>query len=130
MKKRFPAGRRKRWGVFEILSAQNDSDGILREDWLPAFAVGNRMPVEITPMSAREVIDSQAKQSKVTHRLKASYRRELEDDGAVMRFVETRIINGVAHSTVYNIEGAIPDPDSGFSFITLLASSGISQEGN
>ncbi len=127
MKKRFTAGRRIRWGYFETLVAQNDSDGRLVEDWVPAFAVSNRMPVEITPMSVGERIESAAKQSKVTHRIRAQYRREFEVLAGNLRMTEARV--GGA-PVVYNIEGCVPDPDSGIDFVTLFASSGLSDAGN
>lgn len=127
MKKQFTAGRRTRWAYFELLVAQNDSDGRLVEDWVPAFAVSSRMPVEITPISVGERIESAAMQSKVTHRIRAQYRREFETLGANMRMTEVRVGGAVV---VYNIEGCVPDPDSGISFVTLFASSGISDAGN
>lgn len=127
MRQVIKAGRLRHWMLFESLVAQNDSDGALVEDWVPAFAVNSRMPVELTPLSGRERIAAGAQYSQVTHRMKVRFRPEFEADGFNMRCTEHR---SKAAPVVYAIEAVIPDPDSGFQYVTLLASTGISAAGN
>jgi SPP1 family predicted phage head-tail adaptor len=82
--------------------------------WVAAFP----MPIsaEITALSGRELIAAQAEQSAVTTRIKVRYR-----PGFV---TSMRILH---RNTVYNVEAAIPDPDSGFEWVTLLCSSGLNE---
>lgn len=69
----------------------------------------------IEPLSARELIAAQAQQSEVTARVTL---RPLSGLTAQHRLVH----NG----RVYNIEGVIPDPDSGLEWVTLPVSEGAS----
>lgn len=112
------AGGLRHWLTFEDLVTGLDSDGATVEDWVPAFAVSSRMPAEVTPLSGRELIAAGGVQSKVTHRIKVRFRNGFR---ARMRAVEREVY--------YNIEAVIPDPDSGFRFLTLLASSGVNAGG-
>jgi SPP1 family predicted phage head-tail adaptor len=112
------AGRLRHWVRFETYRVELDSDGAQVEAWLPAFAVNTRMPCEVLPISARELLAAAAVQSKVTHRIKVRYREEFIRNAYKMR--------GVYRGVEYNIEGTIPDPDSGVRFLVLLASSGLS----
>jgi head-tail adaptor len=123
MKKTSPAGHRRRWLYFETFFAENDSDGKLVENWIPAFDTGNPMPFRVEPLSGTEFIASAAKQSKVTHRLTGSYRTGFES-GAKMRATDR------ANGQIFNIEAVLPDRDSGIRYLTLLASSGVSLAGN
>jgi len=118
--RRVSAGRLRHWLTFERLTVENDSDGAQVEAWVPAFPVGHIMPAEVTPISGREFIAAAATQSKVTHRIKIRYREEFLALGFTMRARTAR------SGLVFNIEGALPDPDSGVRYITLMASSGIS----
>jgi SPP1 family predicted phage head-tail adaptor len=121
MSDKVAAGKLRRWLLFETLIAENDSDGKLVETWVPAFDTGNPMPAEVTPFSGVEFIASNAKQTRITHRLKVRFRPGFEE-GAKMRASERGI--------VYNIEAVLPDRDSGIRYITFMASSGVSLAGN
>ncbi len=120
MKKRVKAGRQRHWLTFESLVVENDSDGRTVEDWVPAFDPNPTMPCEVTPIIGREFLAGSALQSKVTHKIRVRFRPGFADDGAKMRGVTK------GGGLVYNIEAAIPDPDSMRRYITLLASSGVS----
>ena len=65
------------------------------------------------PLSAAELLRAQQIQSQVTTRFVIRYRDDID---AAMRIVH----NGVT----FNIEGLIPDPDSGLEWLTIPASSG------
>jgi SPP1 family predicted phage head-tail adaptor len=98
----------------ETLVTEIDSDGIRTELWVPIHA--GLISAQIAPVSGRELIAAQAVQSKVSTRITIRYR---PDVAANMR---------VVHRTVkYNIEGVIPDPDSGYSHITLMCASGVNE---
>lgn len=92
-----------------------DSDGAQVPTWVPAFG-GQPISAEITALSGRELIAAQAVQSKVATRIKVRYRAGFK---ASMRATH--------RSTVYNVEGVIPDPDSGIRHITLICSSGVNE---
>ncbi len=114
-------GRLTHWLTFEILGPhETDSDGATVETWIPAF-VANTLPAEVTPLSGRELIAADAIASKVTHRLRLRYRPELTTDRLAPRMRATE------RNMVYNVEASIPDPDSGMRYVTLLASSGVSE---
>lgn len=70
----------------------------------------------IAPLSARELVAGQAMQSKVVARITIRYLAGLTAD---MRIVH--------RDTVYNIEGILPDPDSGLEWITIPVSAGVNQ---
>lgn len=120
------AGGLRDWMVFEDLLPEKDSDGNVvydsdgnvAEDWVDAFEVNTRMPVELTPLSGRELIAAQSVQSKVTHRIRVRYRPGF-----------TSRMRGRQADFVYNIEAIVPDPNSGIEFVTLLCSSGVNQGG-
>lgn len=109
------AGRLRHRVLFERPVVELDSDGAQVETWVEAFpAVPDGISAEIIPLNARELIAAQAVQSKVTTRIKVRYR-----PGYAARWRATH------RGTVYNIEGVLPDADSGFDTVTLLCSSGV-----
>lgn len=111
MSKPVRAGRLRHRVTIEEKQITLDSDGAQEEVWV-LWATG--VPAEIGALSARELIAAQAVSSKVNTRIKMRYRSGLS---ASMR---------IRHrDTIYNIEGVIPDPDSGIRFITLPCSSGV-----
>lgn len=91
-----------------------DSDGAMVESWEPVF--DGPVSAEIAPLSGRELIASQAVQSKVSVRIKIRYRAEVT---ARMRVVH--------RSAIYNIEAVIPDMQSGIRYLTLLCSTGVNE---
>ncbi|APC45957.1 hypothetical protein QHH_45 [Halomonas phage QHHSV-1] len=68
----------------------------------------------VEPLSAREFIAAQAGQSEISARIKIRYREGID---ATMR-VQHRGRN-------YNIEGVLPDPESGRHYLTLPVSEGV-----
>jgi SPP1 family predicted phage head-tail adaptor len=101
--------------TFNELNVELDSDGAQVESWIPAFG-GLRISAEITALSGKELIAAQAVQSQVKARIKIRYR-----PGIV---ASMRVLHRLA---IYNVEGIIPDPDSGFEFVTLLCSTGVNE---
>lgn len=108
------AGRLRHLVTFEESVIDIDSDGAQVEVW--ALAFGFPLATEITALSGRELIAAQAVQSKVTGRMKVRYRPGFN---ASMRAIHRGVI--------YNIAAVIPDPDSGFEFLTLLTSTGADE---
>lgn len=76
----------------------------------------------VEPLSVREFTAAQATQSKVKARVTIRY---LDGLDASMRIVHT--VHGAQR--VYNIEGILADPDSGFEYLTLAVSEGTSISG-
>lgn len=72
----------------------------------------------IEPLSVREMIAAQAEQSKVSARITIRY---TDDVDAAMRVVHTK--RGT--KKFYNIEGVLPDNDSGLEYLTLAVSEGV-----
>lgn len=54
------AGRRRHWLIFEMLVEEQDSDGNLVPEWLPAFDTNPMMPCEVVDLSGRELLAAQA----------------------------------------------------------------------
>ncbi len=72
--------------------------------------------MDIEPLSARAFIAAQAAQSEVTGQLVMRYRPGLQVDSSM------RVRKG---SAIYNIEGVLPDRDSGREYLTLPYSEGM-----
>lgn len=97
-----------------IQSRQNIQDAITGESvivWVDAWV---NIAAAIEPLSARELIAAQAQQSEVTTRITI---RALGGLTAQHRLLH----NG----RVFNIAGAIPDPESGQEWLTLPCSEGV-----
>lgn len=69
----------------------------------------------IEPLSAREFVQSGAKQSQVSARITRRYRDDIT--------AGCRAVHG---SKIYNIEGVLADRDSGLEYLTLPVSEGTS----
>lgn len=110
------AGRLRHRVRVEDLVTVLDSNGASEEDWADVF--GRLLPAEIKPLSGNELLAAAATQSKVTTRIVMRYRAQAR---ARMRVVH--------RETLYNIEAVVPDPESGFTWMTLHCSTGVS-EGN
>lgn len=105
------AGRlRHRVDIQQRAEAQDPDTGDIVYDWTP-FAAS--VPAAIEPLSARELVAAAAVQSKVTTRILIRGRAGIT---AKMRIIHK--------SAVYNIEGDIPDADSGLEYLTLPCSRG------
>jgi SPP1 family predicted phage head-tail adaptor len=101
-----------------IQARQNIQDAVTGETviaWVDAWV---DIAAAIEPLSARELIAAQAQQSEVSARITI---RPLSGLTAQHRVVH----NG----DIYNIDGVIPDPDSGQEWVTLPVSKGASDGG-
>ncbi len=72
----------------------------------------------VEPLSAREFIAAQASQSKVVARITIRHRTNID---FTMRFL--------FRGKVYNIEGILPDRDSGVEYLTIPVSYGVNDTG-
>lgn len=109
------SGRLRHRVTFQTLTTERDSDEeAVAEFWADTF--DRAQPAEITALSGRELIAAQAVQSKVTARIKVRHRAEY-----------TASMRALHRETIYNIEAVIPDPDSGFRYLTLLCSYGVNE---
>jgi SPP1 family predicted phage head-tail adaptor len=93
---------------------QDDDTGVITQGWADLATVWAR----VEPLSAREFIASQATQAKVTARVTIRYR---DDVVPTMRLVH--------RGQTYNIEGVLPDKDSGLEYLTLACSSADNEIG-
>lgn len=106
------AGKLRHRVRFERLVNTRDSEGVLQPEWQTAFTT----MAAIEPLSAREFIQAAAGQSEVTGRLTIRYRDGIT---AAMRIVH------VKRGTVYNIQGLLPDKESGIEYLTIPVSTGV-----
>lgn len=70
----------------------------------------------IEPVSARQFIAAQAQQSKVSALITIRYRRDI--DPAMRLYHQSK-------DAYYNLEGILPDKDSGMEYLTLVCSEGV-----
>jgi SPP1 family predicted phage head-tail adaptor len=118
------AGRLRHRVRLEALTELLDSNGDVIQDMntgevARAWVEVREMWAAIEPLSAKEFVSSQSVQSKVVARIVVRYPFDSLD--AAMR-----IIHG---SRVYNVEGVLPDKDSGLEYVTLPCSQGVSTTG-
>lgn len=69
---------------------------------------------EVVAASARDFVAAQAFQNAVTTRIKIRFRDDI--------FPQCRILH---RGKIYNVEGVLPDPDSGLEYLTLPCSDGV-----
>jgi SPP1 family predicted phage head-tail adaptor len=74
----------------------------------------NGIWAEVYPLSAREFIAAQATQNEITTRITIRRRDDIT--------AQCRIL---FRGKIYNIEGILPDPDSGLEYLTLPCSEGV-----
>lgn len=97
--------------TIEALTVTVDpDDGIRTEAWAPVWV----LPAEILPRSAREVIAAAAANSKVSTLIVTRYRADVT--------ARHRVVH---RGRVYNIEGVVPDRESGIRGMTLMCSDGV-----
>lgn len=107
-----PAGNlRHRVSIQRKQITQNPQTGAMTETWVDAWS---NVPAAIEPLSAREFIAASAVQSEVTTRITIRYRAGVT---ASMRILH--------NDRIYNIQGVLPDPESGRSWLTLPCSEGV-----
>ena len=118
------AGRLRHRVRLEALTVLLDSNGDVIQDMETGevsreWVLVREMWAAIEPLSAKEFIASQSVQSRVVARIVVRYPFDALD--AAMR-----VVHGVR---VYNIEGVLPDKDSGLEYVTLPCSQGVSTTG-
>lgn len=104
----------RRVSIEAVSEARNGSTGAVTRTW--AEIANGGWWVAIEPLSARELIAAGAAQSKVVARITGRYRPDLT---AKMRLNH----NG----KIYNIEGILPDKDTGLEYITIPVSEGVNR---
>jgi SPP1 family predicted phage head-tail adaptor len=104
---------RHRIVIERLVSRQDPDTGELVAGW---SVVWSDVPAQISPLSVREFIASQAVQSGVTARITIRYRQGLTAD---MRIVH----NG----KIYNPQGWFADLDSGLSYLTAPCTEGVNR---
>jgi SPP1 family predicted phage head-tail adaptor len=85
-------------------------------DVVPGWEDVAEVWAEIAPLSVREYLAADAKQSEVTTRITIRYRDGITPD--------LRIYHA-GKDKYYDIEGILPDPDSGLEYLTLACSEGV-----
>jgi SPP1 family predicted phage head-tail adaptor len=100
-------------------AVQDPKTGETTSEWIEVATVW----AAIEPISGREFIQSQAKQSQITARIVIRFR---EGVTAAMRLVHVR--RNMA-DVVYNIHALLADKDSGLEYITMPVSTGVSTSG-
>ena len=105
------AGRLRHRVTFESRTEEQDPEsGGIEPVWATEF---EDVPAAIEPISASEFLAAGAVQSRVVARITVRYRPGLE--------ATRRILHG---SRIYNIEGVLPDKDSGLEYVTIPCSEG------
>lgn len=89
---------------------QNPITGEIIYNWVNVWEY---LPAKIQYLSVREFIAASAPQSKITARITIRYRDNLD--------AEMRILH---RNKIYNIQGLLPDNDSGLEYITIPVSEG------
>lgn len=110
----FEAGRLRHRVTFESRTEEQDPEtGGLEPIWTAEF---EDVPAAIEPISASEFIAAGALQSRIVARITVRYRPGLD--------ATQRIVHG---SRIYNIEGVLPDKDSGLEYVTIPCSQGVDE---
>lgn len=92
------------------VETQNEDTGSIVEGWEDVKCIW----AEVYALSAREFVASHAVQSEVTTRITIRCRSDITNRH---RFVY--------RGRIYNIQGVLPDPDSGIEYMTLPCSEGV-----
>lgn len=101
-----------------IQARENIQDPVTGETVIAWVDAWTNVAAAIEPLSARELIAAQAQHSEVSARITI---RPISGLTAQHRVVH--------NENIYNIEGVIPDPDSGQEWLTLPVSKGASEGG-
>ena len=102
------AGRlRHRVEIQSLVPVQDATTGVVTETW-ETFAT---VWADVRPASVREFIAAGIAESKVTGKVMIRYRPDVKPS--------MRIVHG---AQVLNIEGVLPDPESGVEWLTLPVS--------
>lgn len=109
------AGKLRHRCIIERPSETQEQDPETGE-MIPSWEEVTKAWMGIEPASVRAFVAAQAAQSEVTGQLVMRYRPGLQIDSSM------RVRKG---STIYNIEGVLPDKDSGREYLTLPYSEGV-----
>ena len=101
---------RHRVRIEEQVHATDEDTGAVSTSWQFVAVVW----AAIEPLSAREFIAAAATQSAITARITIRYRPGMR--------ASMRILHG---SSIYNIQGVLPDLESGREYLTLPCSAGV-----
>lgn len=105
------AGRlRHRIDIQRPRNSRDEESGAANVAWLDKYT---SVPCEFTYLSARELIAAQTTKSKVTARVLIRFRADVDPSMRIL-----------FRGKVYNIEGVLPDADSGREYLTLPVSEG------
>jgi len=108
------AGKLRHRVTIESRTDQQDPDyGGITPKWT---AVHENVWAAIEPISGREFIAGDAKQSQIIARITIRYKADIT--------ASHRIVHG---TKIYNIEAVLPDKDSGIEFLTLPCSEGVNE---
>lgn len=99
--------RNHRITIQSLVASQDGTTGIITETWA-MFAV---VSADVRPSSVREFVAAGISDSKVSAAIEIDYLDGIKPS--------MRILHG-AH--VYNVEGVLPDPNSGIEWLTLPVS--------
>lgn len=111
-----PAGKLRHRVLLESpVHTQDTTTGEMVLSWHDEGTVS----AAIEPSSAREFAAAQAMQSQIDTRITIRYR-----DDVAANWRATHVVNGVG-GKVYNIQGALPDKDSGREYLTLPCIAGV-----
>lgn len=108
---------RHRVAIQQKVPTQDPDSGEIINTWatVPGW---DKVPAAIEPVSAKEFVAGQQVQSQVTTRITIRARPGV--------LPTMRILHG---AKIYNIEGILPDRDSGLDYFTLPVSEGVSDGG-
>lgn len=101
---------RHRVSLQEPVKTQNPLTGATVNSWQEI----KKLWADVVPLSAREFIAAQATQAEITTRITIRYRSDITS--------KHRIVYG---NKIFNIEGVLPDPESGRDYLTLPCSEGV-----
>jgi len=101
---------RHRVSLQKPVKAQNPMTGATVNSWQEI----TKLWADVVPLSAREFIAAQATQAEVTTRVTIRFRSDITS--------KHRIVYG---DKIFNIEGVLPDPESGRDYLTLPCSEGV-----
>ncbi|WP_122678403.1 phage head closure protein [Pseudomonas viridiflava] len=108
------AGRLRHRITFQVLGRRQDPQtGEELESW---ETVWEKVPAAVEPLSSRDLVAAQAGQSEATGRMVIRYRAGVLPTMRILYRGE-----------IYDIKGpALPDPDSGLDYLTMLVAKGVS----
>lgn len=101
---------RHRVNIEERIKSRDPSSGAIIYEWRVLATVW----ASVSPLSVREFISAQASQGELIARITIRYRPDI-----------TRQHRINFRGKIYNIQGVLPDPDSGREYLTLPCSEGV-----